>query len=117
MHAPPPRPTTTAKNFLAGVGAGTIESIFGAFSRRPVACRVTPPKQHTYLTLHQSTHTNPVVTPVETVKTKLIHLNMEFVGGVKHIVAKEGLGGVYQGLGATIMKQVGTRAFGNGGGA
>jgi len=37
-----------------------------------------------------------VVTPVETVKTKLIHLNMEFVGGVKHIVAKEGLSGVYQ---------------------
>jgi len=37
-----------------------------------------------------------VVTPVETVKTKLIHLNMEFIGGVKHIVAKEGLWGVYQ---------------------
>ena len=46
-----------------------------------------------------------VVTPVETVKTKLIHLNMEFVGGVKHIVAKEGFAGVYKGLGATIMKQ------------
>ncbi|TFJ85469.1 hypothetical protein NSK_002979 [Nannochloropsis salina CCMP1776] len=65
---------TPGKNFLAGVGAGIIESIF-------------------------------VVTPVETVKTKLIHLNMSFFGGVKHIVAHEGMAGVYQGLGATIMKQ------------
>lgn len=47
-----------------------------------------------------------VVTPVETIKTKLIHLNMEFVSGVKHIVATEGFGGVYQGLFATIIKQV-----------
>lgn len=47
-----------------------------------------------------------MVTPVETVKTKLIHMNMDFVRGVKHIVATEGLGGVYQGLGATILKQV-----------
>ena len=47
-----------------------------------------------------------MVTPVETVKTKLIHMNMDFIAGVKHIIAKEGLGGVYQGLGATIMKQV-----------
>jgi hypothetical protein len=37
-----------------------------------------------------------VVTPVETVKTKLIHLNMSFFGGVKHIVAHEGMAGVYQ---------------------
>lgn len=47
-----------------------------------------------------------MVTPVETVKTKLIHMNMDFIAGVKHIIAKEGLTGVYQGLGATIMKQV-----------
>lgn len=47
-----------------------------------------------------------VVTPVETVKTKLIHLNMEFIPGVKHILATEGIKGVYQGVGATIFKQV-----------
>lgn len=116
----------TGKNFIAGVGAGTIESIFGAsvafyaldhmhtyttaLSSNPqTKCMRTPtptplPANHP---TPKPTPPNPaVVTPVETVKTKLIHLNMEFIGGVKHIIAKEGLGGVYQGLGATIMKQV-----------
>lgn len=34
-----------------------------------------------------------------------MNLNMGFVPGVKHIVAKEGIAGLYQGLPATIGKQ------------
>ena len=46
-----------------------------------------------------------IVAPVETVKTKCIELNMPFVGGLKHIWAAEGLGGIYQGAAATALKQ------------
>lgn len=46
-----------------------------------------------------------IVAPVETVKTKCIELNMPFVSGFKHILATEGMGGVYQGAAATAMKQ------------
>lgn len=46
-----------------------------------------------------------IVAPVETVKTKCIELNMPFVGGFKHILATEGLGGIYQGAAATALKQ------------
>ena len=46
-----------------------------------------------------------IVAPVETVKTKVIELNMSFVAGLKHIIKTEGLGGIYQGAIATAMKQ------------
>mmetsp|Transcript_40924 Transcript_40924/g.85977 ORF Transcript_40924/g.85977 Transcript_40924/m.85977 type:complete len:291 (+) Transcript_40924:41-913(+) len=46
-----------------------------------------------------------IVAPVETVKTKCIELNMPFVQGFKHIVATEGIGGIYLGAAATAMKQ------------
>jgi solute carrier family 25 citrate transporter 1 len=46
-----------------------------------------------------------VVAPVETVKTKCIELNMPFSKAFKHILATEGVGGVYQGAAATAMKQ------------
>jgi solute carrier family 25 citrate transporter 1 len=46
-----------------------------------------------------------VVAPVETVKTKCIELNMPFTKAFKHILATEGVGGVYQGAAATAMKQ------------
>lgn len=46
-----------------------------------------------------------IVAPVETVKTKCIELNMPFVNGFKHILATEGVGGVYQGAAVTAMKQ------------
>lgn len=39
-----------------------------------------------------------IVAPVETVKTKVIELNMSFVTGLKHIIKTEGLGGIYQGV-------------------
>lgn len=39
-----------------------------------------------------------VVAPVETVKTKVIELDMPFVAGLRHILKTEGLGGVYQGV-------------------
>mmetsp|Transcript_14248 Transcript_14248/g.29753 ORF Transcript_14248/g.29753 Transcript_14248/m.29753 type:complete len:292 (-) Transcript_14248:358-1233(-) len=46
-----------------------------------------------------------IVAPVETVKTKVIELNMPFLEGLKHIIKTEGFGGVYQGAAATAMKQ------------
>lgn len=46
-----------------------------------------------------------IVAPVETVKTKCIELNMPFVSGFKHILAMEGIGGIYQGAAATALKQ------------
>lgn len=46
-----------------------------------------------------------IVAPVETVKTKCIEMNKPFVEGMKHILATEGIGGVYQGAAATAMKQ------------
>ncbi|GBG28276.1 Tricarboxylate transport protein, mitochondrial [Hondaea fermentalgiana] len=45
------------------------------------------------------------VTPIETMKTKLIHSNQGFVSGVMQIVRTEGVGGLYKGVWATIGKQ------------
>jgi solute carrier family 25 citrate transporter 1 len=42
-----------------------------------------------------------IVAPVETVKTKVIELNMSFVKGLKHIIKAEGFGGIYQGVGSS----------------
>jgi solute carrier family 25 citrate transporter 1 len=39
-----------------------------------------------------------IVAPVETVKTKVIEMNMPFLEGLKHIIKTEGFGGVYQGV-------------------
>ncbi len=54
-----------------------------------------------------------VVTPVETLKTKLIHDQNRptpryngLVHAVRTIVAEEGISGVYKGLTATLMKQM-----------
>ena len=46
-----------------------------------------------------------VVTPIETVKTKLIDGNKTFVQGLSQIIKAEGVGGLYKGLAATIGKQ------------
>eukprot|EP00924_Labyrinthula_sp_SR-Ha-C_P000956 augustus_masked-scaffold_7-processed-gene-9.54-mRNA-1 protein AED:0.05 eAED:0.05 QI:0/-1/0/1/-1/1/1/0/292 len=45
------------------------------------------------------------VTPIETIKTKLIDGNSGFVAGARRIIAKEGIKGVYQGWAATTLKQ------------
>ena len=45
------------------------------------------------------------VTPIETVKTKLIDGNKTFVQGVKEIIAADGVKGLYRGLIPTIGKQ------------
>ena len=39
-----------------------------------------------------------IVAPVETVKTKVIELNMAFLPGFKHILQTQGIAGVYQGV-------------------
>jgi solute carrier family 25 (mitochondrial citrate transporter), member 1 len=62
------------------------------------------------------------VTPMDTIKTKLIHDQLThanpserrykgFVHGVRTIVKEQGVGGVYKGLTATIMKQGSNQAI------
>lgn len=46
-----------------------------------------------------------IVAPVETVKTKVIELNMPFREGLSYIIRTEGFGGIYKGAIATAMKQ------------
>lgn len=46
-----------------------------------------------------------ITTPMETVKTRLIDGNSGLVDGMKRIIAKEGISGMYKGLTATILKQ------------
>tara|TARA_B110000305_G_C19362156_1_gene600004 strand:- start:34 stop:885 length:852 start_codon:yes stop_codon:yes gene_type:complete len=46
-----------------------------------------------------------VVTPQETLKTKLIEMNNVFYNGIKRIVKNEGVLGIYNGLIPTILKQ------------
>ena len=49
-----------------------------------------------------------VVTPQETIKTKLITLNMRTWHGIRHIVATDGVAGLYCGLLSTALKQGGS---------
>lgn len=63
-----------AQQFLAGMGAGTVEAVFA-------------------------------VTPMETIKTKLIQTNQNLIPGIKSILNESGIRGLYQGLSATILKQ------------
>ena len=51
------------------------------------------------------------VTPMETVKTKLIETNTNFVTGVRMILSESGVAGLYQGLTATILKQSTNQGF------
>ena len=46
-----------------------------------------------------------VVVPVETIKTKCIQLDKPFLEGLKQIILLEGIGGVYTGGLATVIKQ------------
>ena len=48
-----------------------------------------------------------VVTPQETIKTKLINANMGLVDGIKMVLRTEGIGGLYKGLFSTCLKQSG----------
>jgi len=65
---------TMGKQFLAGMGAGTLEAIVA-------------------------------VTPMETVKTKLIQRNLGLVEGCVVIMKESGITGFYQGVVATVLKQ------------
>lgn len=46
-----------------------------------------------------------IVTPMETIKTKLIQTNQSLVPGIKTILRESGPSGLYQGVVATILKQ------------
>jgi len=80
----------TSSLLLCGLGAGTAEAIIA-------------------------------VTPMDTIKTRLIHDQLSrapadrrykgFFHGVRTIVAEQGLGGVYKGLTATILKQGSNQAI------
>lgn len=75
---------STVNTLLCGLGAGVAEAIVA-------------------------------VTPMDTIKTRLIHDQLTrppaerhyqgFAHGVKTIVAEQGIGGIYKGLNATIIKQ------------
>lgn len=45
------------------------------------------------------------VTPMESIKTVTIEKNLGLVAAVRYIVAENGVGGLYKGVAATIMKQ------------
>lgn len=46
-----------------------------------------------------------VVTPMETLKTRLINANKPFVSGTINLIQTEGIGAIYKGVVPTIMKQ------------
>lgn len=46
-----------------------------------------------------------IVTPLETLKVKLMERQMGMVSGIKYIIQTEGISGVYRGLSATCVKQ------------
>lgn len=46
-----------------------------------------------------------IVAPVETIKTRCIERNMNFITGLQMILQTEGFQGVYQGATATVLKQ------------
>mmetsp|Transcript_10557 Transcript_10557/g.20785 ORF Transcript_10557/g.20785 Transcript_10557/m.20785 type:complete len:318 (-) Transcript_10557:420-1373(-) len=52
-----------------------------------------------------------VVTPMETVKTQLIHANKGLVEGTKFIIQTQGISGMYKGCGATIAKSASNQAL------
>lgn len=47
-----------------------------------------------------------IVVPVETIKTKCIQMDMTFLPGLQEIILMEGIGGLYTGGLATIIKQM-----------
>ena len=65
---------STGRQFLAGVGVGTVEAVL-------------------------------VVTPMESMKTKMIERHLDMMGGVRYILHTGGVRGLYQGLTATVLKQ------------
>lgn len=86
------------KNFACGLMAGATEAVLVVTPQVLYWCQSCGGScQVAYCT--PNTHTQ------ETLKVRLMNLNMGFVPGVKHIVAKEGIAGLYQGLPATIGKQ------------
>ena len=52
-----------------------------------------------------------VVTPMETIKTKLIQSNQNLINGVLDIFKKEGISGFYSGTAATVLKQSSNQAL------
>jgi len=52
-----------------------------------------------------------VVTPMETVKTRLIDSKKGLADGVKYVVQNHGVSGLYKGVGATIAKSASNQGF------
>ena len=52
-----------------------------------------------------------IVTPMETIKTRLVDANKGLIAGVKQFVEEEGIAGVYRGLNATVLKSASNQAL------
>lgn len=52
-----------------------------------------------------------VVTPVETIKTRLVDSGMGIVGTAGYVLKRDGISGIYKGVGATIMKSASNQAL------
>jgi len=52
-----------------------------------------------------------VVTPMETVKTRLIDSGKGLADGIRYVVNKHGVGGLYKGLGPTMLKSSSNQAL------
>lgn len=52
-----------------------------------------------------------IVTPMETVKTVLVDGKMSLIGGVKHVLKKEGPKGLYKGVTATMLKSASNQSL------
>mmetsp|Transcript_38661 Transcript_38661/g.50941 ORF Transcript_38661/g.50941 Transcript_38661/m.50941 type:complete len:289 (+) Transcript_38661:127-993(+) len=96
-------PTLVASIPKAGIRFGLNSYIKGLLMDKNG--KLSPAKGFLAGLIAGSTEAAIVTAPAETVKTKLIQANMGMISGIKHIVATEGIGGMYQGVAATIMKQ------------
>lgn len=52
-----------------------------------------------------------VVTPVETIKTRLVDSGKGIVGTAQYVLEREGIRGIYKGVGATIAKSASNQAL------
>ena len=90
-------PTLIGSVPKAGIRFG-LNSVIKEKLRDPTTGNLTPAKNFVAGLGAGVAEALVIVAPVETVKTKVIELNMAFLPGLKHILQTQGLAGVYQGV-------------------